>query len=606
MPRRPLLSAVLGAALAATLVPLTAAPASASSVTPPGGCAIPVDATMTDALSRVASHPRVVLGATDHKAIAARATDTVSHRQQMRWADDSLTQPLPSSSGDRAATARNSLRRMLWLTYGSIKATDSSKKAAYRKRIVDEAVTIASWPDWTPTHLFTTSEIATTVAYGYSASASDMTVTQRSTVRNALIRKALAPASCLWAAGRWEVTSTDNWGIVTNSAMAMAALVVTDQDRTLAGAALGRAMTYGPRAIQTIAVDGGSREGVLYAALGGRYTAYVTGSLRAGLGQTFASRIPKVGPASAFRVATTGPSGEAFDFADSDGQVEPPYLPAYNGAYYGDGLGQWLTDQWVKASHADPLLAIWQRGSGTPPEQALPDTVRFKRTLVAAIRQNWTPTGTWLAVKGGDNKSPHSHLDLGTFALEIGGKRFIDDPGRDSYALPGYFDLSKRFGYWRPSTASHSTLSVPGKNQPPSASAGMSAPSLLSAGVDMRRALGIPGATRTVWLDSSDRAVVRDELTTNAAATFRWKAWTQASVSLSSNGRKAYLTRDGVTIVAALTSDTPGAFRLETAPSAPSGGYSTSGWKALVLDVSTKASPSGGYTARATVWFGKT
>ena len=57
----------------------------------------------------------------------------------------------------------------------------------------------------------------------------------------------------------------------------------------------------------------------------------------------------------------------------------------------------------------------------------------------------------------------HSHLDLGTFVLELGGVRWAVDLGKDSYGLRKYnshLAKSPRWNYLRPSNRGHNTVSL--------------------------------------------------------------------------------------------------------------------------------------------------
>jgi hypothetical protein len=102
----------------------------------------------------------------------------------------------------------------------------------------------------------------------------------------------------------------------------------------------------------------------------------------------------------------------------------------------------------------------------------MPD-ISTRHFEVASLRGSWCDKAAfWLAMKSGDNAASHSHLDIGTFVLEAGGRRFaIDLAPDDDYALPGYFSPDRRPGYYRISTAGHNTLLVDEANQPATARA---------------------------------------------------------------------------------------------------------------------------------------
>ena len=54
----------------------------------------------------------------------------------------------------------------------------------------------------------------------------------------------------------------------------------------------------------------------------------------------------------------------------------------------------------------------------------------------------------------------HSHLDAGTFVLDMQGIRWAEDLGYDDYNLPGYWDATARFNYYRTRPEGHNTLVI--------------------------------------------------------------------------------------------------------------------------------------------------
>ena len=119
-----------------------------------------------------------------------------------------------------------------------------------------------------------------------------------------------------------------------------------------------------------------------------------------------------------------------------------------------------------RAKQADPLNLIWLQRDGKLPQgtQWPLDTI-FPGVQCAFFRSSWEdPNALFLAVKGGDNKAPHAHLDLGSFVLDAGGVRWAADLGPDDYNLPGYFG-KQRWGYYRMRTESHNTPLVDQENQ---------------------------------------------------------------------------------------------------------------------------------------------
>src|SRR5205807_3210505 len=73
--------------------------------------------------------------------------------------------------------------------------------------------------------------------------------------------------------------------------------------------------------------------------------------------------------------------------------------------------------QLERTTHPDAFDLAWFDRDAKPPQTpAWPLDAVFHGSAIATFRSAWEdPNAIFLAVKGGDNKTPHSHLDLGTF-----------------------------------------------------------------------------------------------------------------------------------------------------------------------------------------------
>jgi hypothetical protein len=85
---------------------------------------------------------------------------------------------------------------------------------------------------------------------------------------------------------------------------------------------------------------------------------------------------------------------------------------------------------------------------------------------MALFRTSWSPDAVWFAVKGGTPAASHGHMDVGSFAFDALGERWIHDLGSENYNLPGYFG-KKRWDYYRLQNRSHNTLEIAGNLQNP-------------------------------------------------------------------------------------------------------------------------------------------
>ena len=110
-----------------------------------------------------------------------------------------------------------------------------------------------------------------------------------------------------------------------------------------------------------------------------------------------------------------------------------------------------------------------EKGDGICGENFLPSTpldthISGRGIDMVFLREKWgNPTATWVGLKAGYNTVHHSHLDLGSFVLEISGIRWGIDLGKDSYGLKKYNShllKSPRWNYLRPSNKGHNVISV--------------------------------------------------------------------------------------------------------------------------------------------------
>ena len=168
------------------------------------------------------------------------------------------------------------------------------------------------------------------------------------------------------------------------------------------------------------------------------------------------------------------------------------------------------------------------------------------------LRTSWEMDATFVAFKAGDNKTNHSHLDLGTFVLDALGQRFAVDLGSDDYNLPDYFG-KQRWTYYRLRTEGHNTLVInpgEGPDQDPKAAAKIikfDAKPERSFGV-MDLSAGYAGATRVrrgIALEHTadgDRVIVQDEVAPKTPGDIWWFMHTPADIQVNESGRFAMLT----------------------------------------------------------------
>ena len=127
----------------------------------------------------------------------------------------------------------------------------------------------------------------------------------------------------------------------------------------------------------------------------------------------------------------------------------------------------WSETKELTGTPSDAYDLVWLDRDVRPPQlPAWPLDAVFHGVNIATFRGAWDdPNATFLAVKGGDNKVPHMHLDLGQFVLDAGGVRWALDLGpEDLLSVPAAPGRPKAVPL-RNRTDLHNTITVDGENQ---------------------------------------------------------------------------------------------------------------------------------------------
>jgi hypothetical protein len=264
-----------------------------------------------------------------------------------------------------------------------------------------------------------------------------------------------------------------------------------------------------------------------------------------GLAQT-----PGLAATGFFPLYLTGPTGKTFNYADSPEKI--PWLAQL----------LWLAQKFKQPAFAGPactssrphaLGLLWRDFAASPrPADHLPLDKYFRGVEVVTMRSSWQDNqGIFVALKAGDNRAGHAHLDLGTFVLEAQGQRWAVDLGPDDYNLPDYFGPG-RWDYYRLRAEGHNTLVInPGKapDQDPAASARISrwhsSSHLAWAIADLTPAYQ---QAHKVWrglaLVNRRQVLIQGEIETPKPAEVWWFLHTPAAVQLAADKKSATFTQN--------------------------------------------------------------
>ncbi len=426
----------------------------------------------------------------------------------------------------------------------------------YRDRAVQELRAAAGFPDWNPSHFLDVAEMTHGFAIGYDWLYPALSEEERGWIRKAIVGKGLELVPPLSGTTMWWRKSPFNWNQVCNGGIGIGALAIASEEPEKAAPVLRASIESIPVALASYAPDGGWAEGPGYWGYATRYTVYFMAALDTALGTDFGlSHAEGFDHAGHFRVYFTGPTGKTFNYADAgENAGEAPEM-FWLARRFHQPVYAW--HEWQMLANiktADPLNLIWYTpGQRSPAEEKWPLNAAFKGVRVAFFRSSWEDQDAmFFAVKGGDNKANHSHLDLGSFVMDALGIRWATDFGSDDYNLPNYFGKD-RWTYYRLISTSHNIVILDGANQNPRAEAPLLDFTGKTAYIDMTGAY--PGLVsnwkRTVQQETRGM-LVRDEIEAVRPVDGVWGMATEADIEL--HGANAILTKANRTLIAHIQS----------------------------------------------------
>ena len=547
-------------------------------------------------------HPRLLVNSAGFEDLKRRVQSDATLRQWdkrlAREADKVLKAPLPRHALPDGLRLLSTSRSVLERTYtlGLMYRLHGDRRHA--DRLWQEMATVAAFPDFNPKHFLDTAEMTHALAIAYDWLYDSWSQSQRATIRRAMVQYGLKPGLEVYKAHRWWAQCDHNWNQVCNGGLTMGALAIGDEEPELCRGDPPRRPDSVQLAMHSYAPDGGWGEGPGYWNYATSYNVLMLAGLESALGGDFGlSKFEGFADTGLFPVYMTGPTGRAFNFADS-----------------GDRVGQADCLFWLSRRFDRPAYAAFAAGSGTPsahgmiwyrqPGQdplaaGLPLDKYWRHVETATMRSRWNdPQALFVGLHGGSNAFNHSHLDLGSFVLEGLGQRWAVDLGADDYNLPGYFG-GKRFSYYRLRAEGHNTLLINPDQKPdqdPRATARISrfasqperafaiadltlayakrasrverGVALLSgpagAGFEERNPQSVP---RPVREPGKRRYVLVQDETAADKAEVWWFMHTPAAVTLGGDGRTATLDLGGARLRVAIF--VPAEARFEVRPASP-------------------------------------
>ncbi len=566
-----------------------------------------------------ADHPRLLLTPADWKNFSEKqkSGDRQFHAlmaQLKKNADALLDAPTTGyeKQGFRLlGPARQILERVLTLSV-VYRATGEEK---YRRRAEKEMLAAAAFPDWNRAHFLDTAETAAGLALGYDWLYADLTPAARQTIREALIEKALRGSTDPKKNG-WH-RHQNNWIQVCWGGLSLAALAVAEDEPALASEVLAAARKHIHRGLAPYAPDGIYPEGPSYWDYGTTYQVLMIAALESALGTDWdLAKSPGFMASARVQLLLNGATGVSFNF--SDGGEQSAFAPA---------------SYWFARKLNDPALfvppvkntkdrfltlaALWwpeNESSGKTHESKLPLAWHGNGiNPVATFRSDATdPNALYLACKAGSARSPHGHMDAGSFVFELDGVRWSSDLGAQDYhsleskgiSIWNYGQNAQRWQIFRLNNFAHSTLTLgeqlhvaEGRTEFTEFSDGSgNAGGHFGATIDMTPVFEgqAKKAVRRFSVNPEKRsAAITDEICGMTAGTeARWAMVTKADVE--TRGNEAILRKNGKMLRARVSEKQ---LQFETIPAEPpKDGFNAPNPGTNLLLVRTKAPATGNVT----------
>lgn len=488
---------------------------------------------------------------------------------------------------------------------------------------------------WNPTHFLDTAELTAAYAIAYDWLYNAWTPEQRGAIMATMIEYGLSNGITAYSDtndplyfGWWRNNTEGNWNCVCNNGLTMGALAILGDDTTGIAAQL-LSMTV-PNALQNCVFapssDGTWSETANYWYFGTTGHAEMASSLLTATGSTYdlLSVNPDFQYTGLYHMYVSGP-GSLFNYGDCGPNK---YSTTANAMmFYGQqyNMPQFQLFQRDQFDAPDPWSMFWYNPAVTGAfwdGLALDHFFDNSTDQWGSMRSSWTDENAlYVAAKAGtlQGHQTHNDLDCGDFVVDALGVRWFGELGSGDYNSIGYFSNdtqeSQRWLYYRKMTEGQNTILVGQQNQNV-----LAAPTIMygTSGTvqGSSTVMNVPGDSSAFFvadlasayfnvtsfsrgvhlINGRKQVLIQDEI--NAQASVMWRAHTNATVSLSTDGLTATLTIGSATTTVQLLNPPSGAqfttmnaVRFPSDPTPPQADQPNDGVTVLTISL-----PAGSYT----------
>ncbi|MBR6426744.1 MAG: heparinase II/III family protein [Clostridia bacterium] len=467
----------------------------------------------------------------------------------------------------------------------------------YAEKAYAAMKTCSDFPDWNPYHFLDVGTLANSMGLGYDWLYNWMSDEKREYIRNAIVKHAFYPymrdldndptRKRSW---NWRGTVADNWRMIIMGECT-AALAVCDEldgyDLQCAQRAIEYSLKDVGEALMLFAPSGAYDEGVGYWNYGMQHYTLNMEAFVTSVGNDFGYiDVPGARLTDKFLIMLSGPVS-VFSYHDM-GSCPPVHYPP---------------QMMFFARHfdmpEDAYLTVKQLTDGYDPDPfetvhylAFYDTA-FRRTgiklpalnnylpisEIAQFRSGYSRNATYVVFHCDDpiGEDSHDHMDCGHFSIQSMGENFFIDLGSNNYNVKNYYKC------YRLRAEGHNCVVFnpgAGWDQKYGGTAkivlfnaddkgGFAVGDLTNA---YYREDGVIKYLRSVEFDSATEVIkIRDEFVLDKPADFWWFAHTRGNIVLSDDGKKAFVTVNGKTMLAEICGEDASftAMKAEPLPGCP-------------------------------------
>ncbi|KAI5835322.1 hypothetical protein K523DRAFT_228478 [Schizophyllum commune Tattone D] len=447
---------------------------------------------------------------------------------------------------------------------------------------------------WNPSHFLDTAEMSAAFGIAYDWMYDMWTDDQKSQIRDWLITYGLQPGLDTYTDssnyyGWWQKNTEGNWNCVCNGGLTLGSLAILGDDTTgTAEALLGHTVDNAKQnCVNAPSSDGTWAETANYWYFGNTGHAEMTAALISATGDDYGmlDTNPDYYKTGLFHMYVTGATS-LFNYGDHGPNKFTATANALH--FYAQKYQQPVYSLFQRDQHdtAEPWSMFWYDPSISGAfwnDLALDMFFDNELDQWASMRSSWTDSNAlYVAMKAGKNQGHQTHndLDVGDFVVDALGTRWFGELGSGDYLSPNYFSNdtqdSDRWKYYRKMTEGQNTMLIGAANQLVTASPtikydtsgtkqGSSTvlelddDSTAYFTMDMTSAYNdVTTMKRGIRLLNKRRQVlIRDEI--DASGSVMWRAHTNATVNIDSDGTSATLELDGKTMKISMLNPPSGA-----------------------------------------------